>query len=252
MNMTDVISDIKWTNGLQTIALPFDKPIEVVVQEILKTSIRTFSRFKPWEREEFVERKDLPYSSELERRRCIYILPPSLTTTHVSWADAELASNQYQDEEANLNTFTVGTPFVGFGAYYPQDIVNATMTGASINKFASITSNQPNSKWLGFNKIQLFNFPDTCMLRIVAKCEHDMNGETIPESCVQSFMQLANLDVQRSLYNMLKNMNNVGSAFKEIQLKIDDWSGAEQSRNELVKSWEENFHLDQLDLVQFF
>ena len=65
-------------------------------------------------------------------------------------------------------------------------------------------------------------------------------------------MKLATLDVQRTLYNNLKNMNNVGSAFKEIQLKIDDWSGAESARNELVDQWKGNFHLDDLDLVQFF
>ena len=250
--MTNVINDIKWANGLQTISLPFDKPIEIVMQEIIKTSIRTFSRFKPWIREGYSEKKDLPYSSEIDKKREIYILPPDLTTTRVSWADAYAASNQFQHEEVNTNVFTTGTPFVGFGAYYPQDIVNATMTGAAINKFSGITSNQPTSKWLGFNKIQLFNFPDQCYIKFVVKCEHDLNGETIPESCVESFMQLANLDIQRALYNMLKNMNNVGSAFKETQLKIDDWSGAEAARNELVKSWEESFHLDQLDLVQFF
>ena len=48
-------------------------------------------------------------------------------------------------------------------------------------------------------------------------------------------------------------MNNVGSAFKEIQLKIDDWAGAEQARKDLVQSWTENFHLDEVqELVQFF
>ena len=80
-----------------------------------------------------------------------------------------------------------------------------------------------------------------------------MTGETIEESLVESFMKLATLDVERTLYNNLKNMNNVGSAFKEIQLKIDDWSGAQQQRDELVQQWTETFHLDEIeDLVQFF
>ena len=79
-----------------------------------------------------------------------------------------------------------------------------------------------------------------------------MNLETIPDSCYDSFLRLATLDVQRTLYNNLKNMNNVGSAFKEIQLKLDDWSGAEAARNELVDKWQSTFHLDDIDLVQFF
>ena len=65
-------------------------------------------------------------------------------------------------------------------------------------------------------------------------------------------MQLATLDVQRTLYKTLKNMTNVGSAFKEIQLKIDDWSGAADKRDQLIKEWTDSFHLDDLDLVQFF
>jgi hypothetical protein len=48
-------------------------------------------------------------------------------------------------------------------------------------------------------------------------------------------------------------MNNVGSAFKEILIKIEDWSGAQAARDELVNSWTESFHLDEIDeLVQFF
>ena len=47
-------------------------------------------------------------------------------------------------------------------------------------------------------------------------------------------------------------MNNVGSAFKEINLKIDDWSGAESARKELIDKWTQSFHYDDLDLIQFF
>lgn len=47
-------------------------------------------------------------------------------------------------------------------------------------------------------------------------------------------------------------MNNVGSAYKEIQVKIDDWSGAEKERDDLVEKWKDTFHYDDLDLVQFF
>jgi hypothetical protein len=48
-------------------------------------------------------------------------------------------------------------------------------------------------------------------------------------------------------------MNQVGGAFKEIQLKIDEWSGAEAARNELVDKWNSTFHLDEInELVQFF
>jgi hypothetical protein len=253
MNISEVINDIKLGCGLNTIALPFDKPVEVVMQEILQTSIRTFSRFKPHIKEGYELIKNLKSPNDVAKKMNIYILPETLTTTHVHDAYAYPASSQYQSNEATTSAFTVGSPFVGFGAYYPQDIINAEMTGAAINKFAGITSRQPTSKWLGYNKIQLFDFPGSSFVQFVVKCDHDSNGESIPESCVESFMELATLDVQRVLYNNLKNMVNVGSAFKEIQIKIDDWSGAEQSRKELINSWTDSFHLDEMqELVQFF
>ena len=59
MNISDVVNDIKLTQGLNTIALPFDKPIELVIQEIIKTSVRTFSQFKPYIREGYEEKKNL-------------------------------------------------------------------------------------------------------------------------------------------------------------------------------------------------
>lgn len=252
MNISEVINDIKMVCGLNTIALPYKDSTENVVKEILKTSIRTFSRFKPYIKEGYSERKDLRSPSESAKKEGIYYIPEFLTTTHVHYADAYVASAENQNGEVTTNAFTVGSPFVGFGSYYPQDILNATGTGAAINKYAGVTSSVPTSKWLGYNKIQLFNFPENIYVRFVVACDHDLTGETIPESCVESFMELAILDVQRTLYNQLKNMNNVGGAFKEIQLKIDDWSGAEAARKELVDKWTNTFHFDDLDLVQFF
>ena len=252
MNISEVISDIKMVCGLNTIALPYKDSTENVIKEILKVSIRTFSRFKPYIKEGYSERKDLRSPSEEAKRQGIYYIPESLTTTHVHYADAYVASAENQNGEVTTNAFTVGSPFVGFGSYYPQDILNATGTGAAINKYAGVTSSVPTSKWLGYNKIKLFNFPDNIYVQFIVKCDHDLTGETIPESCVESFMELAILDVQRTLYNQLKNMNNVGGAFKEIQIKIDDWSGAEAARKELVDKWTNNFHFDDLELVQFF
>ena len=252
MNISEVINDIKLTSGLNTIALPYDKPVEMVIKEILEVSIRTFSTFKPYIKEGFEYRENLRSPDEISEKQGIYILPESLTTTRVQDASAYSVSDQYSKNQVTSNAFTVGSPFVGFGSYYPQDIVNATSTGAAINKYAGLTSRQPTSKWLGFNKIQLFDFPNKGCVMFVVKCDHDLNGETIPESCRESFVQLATLDVHRTLYSQLKNMTNVGSAFKDIQLKLDDWSGAEAERNTLIEKWTGTFHLDDLDLVQFF
>lgn len=252
MNMSDVINDIKMRLGLNAIALPFDKPTEIVLREILQGTIRTFSQYKPQIRETYSVKDALKSPSDVDRRVGIFILPPDVTRTPVQYADAYPVSPVKLDDEATTNPFTVGSPFVGFGSYYPQDIMNAELTGATINKFIGVTSTAPTSKWLGYNRIQLFNFPDDTMIKFVVKCDHDPHGESIPVSCRESFIDLATLDVEMTLYNLLKNMNNVGSAFKEIQLKIDEWSGAESARNSLLEKWTDSFHLDDMDLISFF
>lgn len=252
MNMSEVINDIKLMNGLNTLALPFKQPVETVIREALQVSIRTFSRFKPLMKEGIVSRKALKSPSQLDAARGIYILPPELTTTPVQDAYVYLANYNGERHEQMTSSFSVGSPFVGFGSYGPQDMINATHTGAAVNKYAGITTRTPTSKWLGANKFQLFDFPEDAWCHIQVKVNHDENGETIEESCVESFMELANYDVQTMLYNTLKNFNNVGGAFKETQLKIDEWAGAAASRKELVNKWEQTFYYDDLDLIQFF
>jgi hypothetical protein len=253
MNITDVINDIKFSQGLNNIALPYKMPVENVIQEILKMTVREWSDIKPFVRTCYGQKEDLLSPSEFTKKMDIYILPPEATRTKVKTAKAEACSSQYQTEEAMTNAFTVGTPFIGFGSYYPQDIVNATQTGAAINKYAGITAQQPTSKYLGHNRIQLFNFPDKCAIKFTVKCVHELSLETIPDTAYLSFVELATLDVQRTLYNNLKNMENVGSAFKEIQTKIGEWSGAEDKQKDWLKNAKERFHLDEVeDLVQFF
>lgn len=252
MNISELISDIVDSEGLHSIALPYKEPVEVVVQKAIEKSVRTFSEFKRQKKEAFVLMKDLESPSELEKNRRIFLLPPELCTTPIKDVFVTCESYMASDNNVSTNTFTVGSPFVGFGAYYPQDILNAQLTGTAINKYAGVTSRRPTGKYLGYNKIQLFDFPDNSCVHFFVECEHDLSCETIPESCRESFIQLATLDVQIKLYADLRNRVNVGSGYKDIQLKIDDWAGAKAERKELVRSWTENYHLDETDAIMFF
>lgn len=252
MNMTKVINDIKMLLGLQTIALPYKEPVEVVIQEILQGSIRTYSHFKPYKKEAYDIPSRLKSPSEIERKQGIFYIPAALTTTPVHEAYAELAEYVSDDANVSINSFTVGSPFVGYGSYTPQDIVNATMTGAAVNKYIGITNAPFMCKWLGDNKVKLYNVPQQCLIKFVAKVDHDLNGETIQESCVESFKQLAILDVKMHLYNVLINMQNVGAAHKNIQMAIERWSSAESDREKLLEQWTDTFHLDEIDELMLF
>ena len=87
----------------------------------------------------------------------------------------------------------------------------------------------------------------------VAKCEHDPSGETIPASQEEAFRRLFSLDAKRTLYAHLKNLDGMGSAYKEIRLKLEDWAAAEDKYWDLLKEWNEVAHLDDPeDTIQFF
>lgn len=253
MNTSTVITDIKNQLGLQTIALPFKEPVENVIRDVMHRSVRTWSRFKPCIKDGYQLRKNLRHPPEGDKLG-IYYVPEFLLTTNVSYADAYLmeVNPSLPETASGTNVFTVSSPFIGFGSYYPQDIINATLTGTAINRYLAETTRPATSEWLGYNKIRLHDFPDNCRIRFVVKCEHELNGESIPESQVHSFMKLLKLDVQVELYNTLKNMTNLGSGFKEIQMKIDDWAGASDKLDQLLENFEGSYYIDDPDLIQFF
>jgi len=252
MNISSLINDIIDEDGLHQLALPYKEPLEVVVQNSIARSVRTFSQFKRQEKEGFYLVKDLKAPTEVDRFRRIYLLPPELTTTNVIDVFGTCETDQAVDSRVNMNTFTVGSPFVGFGSYYPQDILNAQMIGTAINKFAGVTSRLPTVEYKGYNKIQLHDFPDNACVHLIVECEHDSSCESIPESMRESFKELAMLDLETQLYNDLKNNKNVGSGYQQNQIQIEDWAGSKGKKEELVKRWTDTAHCDDTDGIMFF
>ena len=70
------------------------------------------------------------------------------------------------------------------------------------------------------------------------------NLSTISETASESFFKLALLDTQENLYSMMKHYNEIQSAYGTVSMKIDDWSNAESERADLLREWEETYHMD--------
>jgi len=108
---------------------------------------------------------------------------------------------------------------------------------------------EPTFDYLGENKIKLYGYPKTILTFKVA-AEHDPSGETIEDSCYDSFMELATLDMKTFLYNNLKLYEGIPTAFGQISLKVEDYQSAEADKNALLNDWRDKFHLD-MDWDQF-
>lgn len=231
MNLSRAISAIITQYGLFNVNLPFDDRVENVIHNILSTeTIPIYSEFVPWERTATV---NLAYMKLIDKHMNIYLLPEELTTTDVKYVISVKPPFE-------VNRGIYGDVSVPFG-------VARSIQGVIANQAYSMVVGQaraePTFEYLGENRIRLYGFPKTWTSISVA-AEHDANGESIPASCYDSFMQLAKLDVKVHLYNTLKLYDGMASAFGAISLKLEDHQSAESDRNTLLEEWRNTFHLD--------
>lgn len=245
MNMSNVISHIKMQLGLYNITLPFKDditgqptPTENVIRDVLKTvTIPVYSQYVPWIREGTINVNNLKV---VDRRNGIYMLPAFLTITpvmYVSSVDLPVVNNRGS-----------------YGDIAPAYGINRSVQGVLTSQAYMMVAGQmraePTFEYLGENKIRLYGYPK-CDLSFRVACQHEPNGESIKDSCYDSFMELAILDVKQFLYNTLKLYDGIPTAFGNINLKIDDYQSAETDRNVLLDRWRDTFHVDAIDWIEF-
>lgn len=238
MNMSKVVSSIKASLGLYGITLPFKDgitgeptPTESIIMNVLTTiTIPLYSQFQPWIREGDCSVAQLKC---IDKRKGIYLLPAFLTMTPVMYV-----SDIYLPMHNNRGTYGDIAP-----AYGINRSVQGVIASQEYMMLAGQMRAEPSFDYLGDNKIRLYGYPKT-MLTFRVACEHEPNGESIPDGCYDSFMELAMLDMKMFLYNNLKLYDKIPTAFGEINLRIDDYSNAEGDRNALLEKWRDVFHLD--------
>ena len=244
MNMSKAVSHIKMQLGLYGVTLPFmdditkqPTPTENVIRDVLTTiTIPIYSEFVPWIREGTISVDKLKV---VDRRNAIYMLPAFLTLTPVKYVSS--VSLPYENARGTYGDISP--------AYGISRSVQGVLTSQAYMMVAGQMRSEPTFEYLGENKIRLYGYPRVPLSFRVA-CEHDPNGESIESSCYDSFMELAMLDVKQFLYNTLKLYDGIPTAFGNINLKIEDYQGAEAERNALLENWRDRFHLD-MDWEQF-
>ena len=134
-----------------------------------------------------------------------------------------------------------------FGDISPAYGINRSAQGVVTSQAYMMLAGQmraePTFEYLGENKVKLYGYPK-CMLSFSVACEHDPNGESIPDSCYDSFMELAILDMKVYLYNNLKYHREIPSAFGGVKMEIEDYQNAEAERNTLLDKWRDTYHAD--------
>ena len=243
MNLSKVISSIKMQLGLYAITLPFKDdttgqpvPTENIIREVLTTTtIPEYSEFVPWIREGDMNIIDLEM---VDKDQNIFLLPRFLTLTPVKYVlDVHMPYHNYR-----------GT----FGDIAPAYGINRSVQGVATSQAYMMVAGQmraePTFDYLGENKIRLYGYPK-CLVTFRVACEHEANGESIPDSCYDSFLELATLDVKEFLYNTLKLYDGIPSAFGQINLKIEDYQSAAQDKKEWMEKYRDTYHVDMTEYI---
>lgn len=79
---------------------------------------------------------------------------------------------------------------------------------------------------------------------IVTLCvENDKNLLTIPDDQFEAVRRLFVLDVKSTIYSQYGMLSSIETALGTLDLKIDDWSGAENERADLFDQYKSTSHL---------
>lgn len=234
LNMSKLISSIKMDLGVYGMALPFNNPDEVFRDVLELKTIPTFSQFQPY----YIPIKmDLDKSIEVEKnlQYCIYELPNMGENCEILFV---------KKLEEDLDSFAHG--YLDTGALMGELSWEDMMMGQANSNLASIAMPAVTFEYIAPNKIKIFNdsFMYSRKIRLEVAVQHSNNLSTISKTAEYSFTKLATLDIKMMLYNNLKHYNDLQTAYGNINLKIDDWSNAESERVELLREWEDTYHMD--------
>lgn len=237
-NKAHLIKLIKQHCGVYNINLPLtDK--EIYEDIIRDDTLETFASFYP----------------------NVYVLPANLNQLRVPQArenTTESVSDIY--ELPNLAPLTEGNqiysiakvlPFNDYGfecasySYETIDSFQALAVAQGIANLQSLMEPPMFFEYLGGRRFRLTN-GTYYRSHVIIYVEMSYNPELydIPPGKRISFAELAEIDFKRTMYNNLKYWNDLKSAAAEFNLRVDDWSSADDDRRDWIQKQEETFHLE--------
>lgn len=233
MNISDIVTRIKLKLGLNAVATPF-KDLNGTITEIIQTiTLPVFSLYVPNMMTVTVETSTLPI--EEQRQNMVAYTLPELKRTILEVKDVRYSETSM----TGLGFYTGQFPLFQNGMFGSYMLSNATaqIMQQMIPKMTF--------KFIPPRTLQIYNAYYNSEMVLDINFVHDKSLASIPETARESFLKLALLDVKENLYPTLKHFTNTETAYGHIDLKLDNWDGAESERTELLNQWDDTYHLDQ-------
>ena len=233
MNLSDVMTRIKYKLGIMNIASPvrnLDGMIATIIKDI---TVPDFSIYNP---DRYTAKFNLNDLERIERTNAYetYLLPDFqnkklLYVFQVYYDDSTLSG---------FGHYGGALPFIG------SNMINQIMVSNAAASMYSVMMPKMTFEYTHPRKLKIFNQYSESNIVVDMGFQHDVSLASIPETCRTSFMELALLDVKENLYPIFRSYNNLSTAYGNIDLKIDSWESAESERRELIQRWDDSYHLD--------
>lgn len=124
-----------------------------------------------------------------------------------------------------------------------ESVIAANLTYADLQLMGQIQEQPiprfetPNILWINRT------YASSSSFFVVFLLENDENLISIDDEVYDAVRKLFLLDLKKTIYNRFGMLSNIDTAIGNIDLKIDDWNGAEQERNDLFEQYDSLSHL---------
>ena len=232
MNLSEVVTRIKFKLGLANISTPFEDLDGTIVWVIQNVTVPVFSIYEPYRTKIRIHTNDL----ELLEKTAEYqkfLLPDWKNKTLLYVTSIEYDSGS----------------LAGIGSYGAIPYVNQNITGEIMIADAGMNLMNTMVPKITFQfekprTLYVYKAYSYSELIIGLGFQHDKSLASIPESASESFYKLALLDVKENLYPTMNQFSEVNTPLGTINFKIDNWADAESQRLELLQQWDDGYHLD--------
>lgn len=233
MNLSDVMTRIKFKLGIMNIASPIrnlDGMIATIIKDI---TVPDFSIYCP---DRYTMRLQLTDLEKLENTNSYetYLLPDFKTKKLL------YVYNVYYDDStlSGFGHYGGALPMIGGNM-----IAQVAMSNAASSLY-SLMMPKMTFQYIHPRQLKIYNQYSESKIVIDVGFQHDVSLASIPETSRTSFMELALLDVKENLYPIFKNYANLSTAYGNIDLKLENWENAESERRDLIQRWDDTYHLD--------
>lgn len=233
MNLSEVMTRIKYKLGIMNIAAPvrnLDGMIATIIKDI---TVPDFSIYQP---DRFTARLDLHSLEKIEDTNSYetYLLPEFQSKKLI------YVFQVYYDDStlSGFGHYGGALPMMGGNM-----IGQILMSNAAASMY-SVMMPKMTFQYMHPRRLRIYNQYSESKVVVDMGFQHDVSLASIPESCRTSFMELALLDVKENLYPIFRSYANLSTAYGNIDLKIDSWENAEAERRDLINRWDDMYHLD--------